>query len=75
MRGQQVLATEIDDGLMLSFALVIAISLNDAHVFVFDPGLAAWGSDYAQEHRRRPPNCTCDYFQTMPDSQGKMLGN
>jgi hypothetical protein len=50
VRRQQILATEIDDGLMPGFALVIAIGLNHAHVFVLDPGLAARGSGDPQEH-------------------------
>ena len=47
MRRQQILTTEIDDGLMPGFALVVAIGLNDAHVFVLDPPLAAGSSDKA----------------------------
>ena len=54
MRRQQILATEIDDGLMPGFALVVAIGLNDAHVFVLDPPLAAGSSDNPQEHRDSP---------------------
>jgi hypothetical protein len=52
MRRQQILAAEIDDGLMPSFAVVVAIGLNHAHVFVLDPTLAAGSSDHPQEHRR-----------------------
>ena len=37
IRCQQILAAEIDDGLMLGSALGVAISLNDAHAFVLDP--------------------------------------
>jgi hypothetical protein len=37
---------------MPSFAVVVAIGLNHAHVFVLDPTLAAGSSDHPQEHRR-----------------------
>ena len=50
VRRQQILATEIDDGLMPGFALVVAIGFDHAHVFVLDPGLATRGSDDPQEH-------------------------
>ena len=55
MRRQQILATEIDDGLMPGFALVVAIGLNDADVFVLDPPFATGGSDDPQEHGDPPP--------------------
>ena len=54
VRRQQILATEIDDGLMPGFALVVAIGLNDAHVFVLDPPFATGGSDDPQEHGDLP---------------------
>ena len=55
VRRQQILATEIDDGLMPGFALMVAIGLNDADVFVLDPPFATGGSDDPQEHGDPPP--------------------
>src|SRR5215472_9212960 len=52
MGRQEIFAAEIDDGLMPGFAGVVAVSFHDPHIFVFNPALAARGSDHPQEHRR-----------------------
>ena len=57
MRPQKILASEIDDGAMLGFALRITKGFNQAHVFVLDP-VAASRSDHAQEHGL-PIFCPC----------------
>jgi len=54
---QKVLASEIDDGAVLGFAILVAKGLNQAHIFVRDP-VAASGSDHAQEHGL-PLFCPC----------------